>query len=58
MKNFFYSTVKRNLSKFNKDRLEGEKIVLASFCILESHEIREILTTTRKISKFFFHVNF
>ena len=58
MKNFFYSTVKRNLSKFNKDRLEGEKIVLASFCILDSPEIRKILQRQEKSVNFFSHINF
>lgn len=58
IKNFFYSTIRRNIRKFNKGKLEGEKIILGSLSILENQELREILTTTKKVGRNFFSSKF
>jgi hypothetical protein len=54
IKNLFYATIRRNIRKFNKGKLENEKITLKSLSILENTEIREILTAKKKIPKHFF----
>lgn len=54
IKNLFYSTIRRNMRKFNKGKLGNEKITLKSLRILENPEIREILTTKKKIGKNYF----
>jgi hypothetical protein len=54
IKNLFYATIRRNIRKFNKGKLENEKITLKSLIILENNEIREILTAKKKIPKHFF----
>lgn len=54
IKNLFYATIRRNTRKFNKGKLQNEKITLNSLSILENQEIREILTAKKKIPKHFF----
>ena len=54
IKNLFYATIRRNIRKFNKGKLQNEKITLNSLSILENPEIREILTAKKKVHKHFF----
>ncbi|OMJ65542.1 hypothetical protein SteCoe_38032 [Stentor coeruleus] len=54
IKNLFYSTIRRNIRKFNKGKLNLERIKFKSLSILENQEIRDILTTRKTISKYFF----
>ncbi|OMJ92796.1 hypothetical protein SteCoe_4335 [Stentor coeruleus] len=54
IKNLFYSTIRRNIRKFNKGKLDLERIKFKSLSILENQEIRNILTTRKSISKNFF----
>lgn len=51
IKNYMYATVRRNLRKFNRNKLETEKIVFSSFSILNNSEIRSILTADKKVKK-------
>lgn len=51
IKNFFYSTIRRNIRKFNKFKLENEKIRLNSIKLLENLEIRQILLARKDISR-------
>lgn len=54
IKNFFYSTIRRNIRKFNKGKLDSERIRFKSLSILDNEEIRSILTTKKSISKNYF----
>lgn len=49
VKNFMYATIRRNVRKFNKGKLDSEKIVFKSFSILGNLEIREILTAEKSV---------
>ncbi|OMJ95313.1 hypothetical protein SteCoe_1372 [Stentor coeruleus] len=51
IKNFFYSTIRRNVRKFNKFKLENEKIRFSSVKLLENLEIRHILLAEKTISR-------
>lgn len=51
IKNYMYATVRRNLRKFNRNKLETEKIVFSSFTILNNPEIRSILTADKRVKK-------
>ncbi|OMJ83334.1 hypothetical protein SteCoe_15800 [Stentor coeruleus] len=51
IKNYMYATVRRNLRKFNRNKLETEKIVFNSFTILNNPEIRKILTANKRVKK-------
>jgi hypothetical protein len=54
VKNLFYSTIRRNVRKFNKWKKESERIVFKDIKILENQEIREILTASKNVKKGFF----
>ncbi|OMJ95311.1 hypothetical protein SteCoe_1370 [Stentor coeruleus] len=51
IKNYMYATVRRNLRKFNRSKLEIEKIIFSSFTILNNTEIRSILTADKRVKK-------
>lgn len=54
VKNLFYSTIRRNVRKFNKWKKETERIVFKDPKILENEEIRQVLTAEKSKKKEFF----
>ncbi|OMJ71866.1 hypothetical protein SteCoe_29810 [Stentor coeruleus] len=58
VKNFMHSTIRRNIRRFNKGKLESEKIKFSSLDLLDNLEIREILTAKKNVSRFFFMQKF
>ncbi|OMJ71867.1 hypothetical protein SteCoe_29811 [Stentor coeruleus] len=58
VKNFMHSTIRRNIRRFNKGKLESEKIKFSSLSLLDNLEIREILTAKKSVSKSFFMQKF
>ena len=54
VKNLFYSTIRRNVRKFNKSKKESERIVFKDPKILENEEIRQILTADKFKRREFF----
>lgn len=53
IKNYFHSTIRRNLRKFNFGRLNSEKLEYSSFKLLENIEIRKVLLTDKNVKKQF-----
>lgn len=53
IKNYFHSTIRRNLRKFNFGRLTSEKLEYSSFKLLENIEIRKVLLTDKNVKKQF-----
>ncbi|OMJ73975.1 hypothetical protein SteCoe_27223 [Stentor coeruleus] len=54
IKNYFHSTIRRNLRKFNFGRSASEKLNYSSFKLLENKEIRNILLAGKDVKKHFF----
>ncbi|OMJ75893.1 hypothetical protein SteCoe_24872 [Stentor coeruleus] len=51
VKNFMHATIRRNIRRFNKGKLETEKIKFSSLGILKNPEIREILTAKKDVKR-------
>jgi hypothetical protein len=51
IKNMFYSTIRRNIRKFNKGKFESERIKFKSLHILNNQEIRSVLTAKKSVGK-------
>lgn len=51
VKNFMHATIRRNIRRFNKGKLEAEKIKFSSLSILKNPEIREILTAKKDVKR-------
>lgn len=51
IKNCFYSTIRRNIRRFNKGKLDNEKIKGPIDKIIKIDEIRQVLATEKKNSK-------
>ncbi|OMJ95312.1 hypothetical protein SteCoe_1371 [Stentor coeruleus] len=51
VKNFFYSTIRRNIRRFNKHKKESEQICLVSIDLLKNLEIRHILLARKETSR-------
>lgn len=58
LKNFMNATVRRNIRKFNKGKLEHEKIKLTSLDVLQIPEIRGILLMKKNVNRGWFSDKF
>lgn len=58
VKNFFYSTIRRNIRKFNKGKIGDEKICDKSLRLLGNAELKQILLAPKHIKKFYFSNKF
>jgi hypothetical protein len=54
LKNFMNATVRRNIRKYNKGKLEIEKIKVSSLEILQIQEVRELLLLKKDVDRKWF----